>query len=120
MVVSTEFLIGDALAYLRSNPVCLQVHLTLRNLPLQIWTSQIMEQVLSPYCILEYIDQETRIMDDSLYVVSINVSEDGDSVSESAIVSVFPYKCTIFWYKAQYIYGLLMGASIKVNILLHL
>jgi hypothetical protein len=64
-----------------------------------MWTSQITEQVLSAYSTLEYIDQETRTMDDSsafrLYVVSIKVSEDGDSVPENAIYQFFGTRLSI-------------------------
>lgn len=69
---SYRFTMGDELVHL-SIFVGQRVHLTLRKLPLQMWTSNIVEQVLSPYCALEYIDQETRAMDDPSTFTCISV-----------------------------------------------
>jgi hypothetical protein len=43
---------------LRSITVARKVHLTLKNFPLQMWTSATVKQILTPYSTLEYIDKK--------------------------------------------------------------
>lgn len=60
-----QFTVGDEIAHTRSIILDQRVHMTLRELPLHMWTPTIVEQILSPFCSLEYISFETRIMQDT-------------------------------------------------------
>lgn len=113
---------GDGLVHLRSITVSQRVHLTRKELPLQMWTSDIVEQILPPYCALEYTDQETRAMDDPSGFTcivfsqktipipdSIKVPENGlleGSDLQSAPTSLFLNKHTVFLDKTQYLHGI--------------
>lgn len=52
------------LIHFRTISVGQRVHLSLKNLPLRMCKGDIVEQVLSHYCALEYIDPDTLAMDD--------------------------------------------------------
>ncbi|CAM0873365.1 unnamed protein product [Alopecurus aequalis] len=59
-----RFFSGDEVAHIKSVSVDQRVYITLRELPLHMWTNVIVEQMLAPYCALEYITPETRTMED--------------------------------------------------------
>jgi hypothetical protein len=55
---------GNSLVYLRSVTVGRQAHLAIKKIPLHMWAAAIVEQILSPCGALEYVDEETRVIED--------------------------------------------------------
>ena len=51
------------------------VQITLKGLPFHMWTSEIVEQLLSPYCAVKYMGHQTRMMEELLEYVCIACSQ---------------------------------------------
>jgi hypothetical protein len=101
-----RFSIGDSPPYTRS------IVIGIRNLPLHMWTPAIIEQVLSPYCGLEYINQETRTMDDlsNFTCICQRTVPIPDEIAikvpkNKTATSLFLNKYTISIEKNQYLHG---------------
>jgi hypothetical protein len=118
-----RFSMGSSIAYLRSITVGRRAHLSIKNLPLHMWTTAIVEQILSPYGALEYVDQETRALEDpsnfSCIVrcqrtipipeeIAIQVPESSTNPRSSgsqAAMSLFISRYAIFLERNQYLHS---------------
>ncbi|CAM0905096.1 unnamed protein product [Alopecurus aequalis] len=119
-----QFFSGDQIAHIKTISVNQRVCITLRELPVHMWTSVIVEQVLAPYCALEYITPETRTMEDlsgficiarserTLEIpdkIAIKVPQDiepGIPSEQSAATSLALYEYTVFVDKYEYLHGI--------------
>jgi hypothetical protein len=72
-----RFAMDDSPVYCRRITTDQRVVISIRELPLHMWSGQIVEQILSPYCTLEYIEIETRTMEDLFSYVCIARSQRG-------------------------------------------
>jgi hypothetical protein len=72
-----RFAMDDSPVYCRRITTDQRVVISIRQLPLHMWSGQIAEQILSPYCIVEYIEIETRTMEDLFSYVCIARSQRG-------------------------------------------
>ena len=119
-----QFVSTNEVAHVKNIPVDQRVYITLRDLPLHMWTNSIVEQILSPFCAVEYITQETRALEDlSAYTciawcqrtleipgeISVMVPQYdiGESTrAESRISSIPLYKYGVFVEKYEYLHGI--------------
>ena len=58
--VRYRFVVDDALLHLGRISTNQYITISMENLPLHLWKSIIVEQILSPYCSLDYVTQDSR------------------------------------------------------------
>ncbi|KAF6998313.1 hypothetical protein CFC21_014438 [Triticum aestivum] len=109
--VRYRFMVDDALLHLGRISTNQYIIISMRNLPLHLWKSIIVEQILSPYCSLDYVTQDSLLIEypstftcyawasPSIMVpptIQVNVSDEDAYTADQQMIFFSAYNVNLF------------------------